>query len=98
MTKRNPIAKDLRTSKYRKRVVEDKHKEKLEEILDEEMEEEVEDEQCDRPTDMLYEECIKCGEGEYVEKSIWCDWRGEPLSCSKCNHRMPRYSKHEEGI
>lgn len=45
MNTRNPIARDLRTPKYRKRVIQNERKEKLEELEEKEMkEEEIEDE------------------------------------------------------
>ena len=45
---------------------------------------------------MLNKECLKCDEGTYIEKSIWCDWGGEPLNCNNCDHEMPRYPSSKQ--
>lgn len=50
----------------------------------------------DNKKDMLKKKCKKCKKGRYYEWSFYCD-RGdglcEPLKCSECGHKTPRWIK-----
>ena len=41
--------------------------------------------------DMLKKKCKKCKKGRYYEWSFYCDRGDEPLKCSECGHKTPRW-------
>ncbi len=45
----------------------------------------------DNQKDMLKKKCKKCKKGRYCEWSFYCDRGDEPLKCSKCGHKTPRW-------
>lgn len=53
----------------------------------------------DNKKDMLKKKCKKCKKGRYYEWSFYCD-RGdglcEPLKCSECGHKTPRWIKKKK--
>ena len=45
----------------------------------------------DNQKDMLKKKCKKCKKGRYCEWSFYCDRGDEPLKCSECGHKTPRW-------